>query len=200
MPTPEPDSGQAPGWLSGLLHLPSPNHGERPAHTRIDTVILHSISLPPGEYGGMQVQELFTNQLDWQAHPYYQSILGIQVSAHFYVRRDGQVWQFVSCEKRAWHAGVSHWAGRDNLNDFSIGIELEGLEGNTFETPQYEQLAALLQRLRHVYPIEQVLGHEHVALGRKFDPGPGFDWHRLQKTVAWPLQCFPLLSILNQAD
>ena len=185
------------GWWTQARRLDSPNFGQRPSTAVIDTVIVHSISLPPGQYGGQEVQSLFTNQLDWDAHPYFQEIRGIRVSAHFYIRRDGQLWQFVSCDARAWHAGKSSFAGRDNCNDYSIGIELEGLEGETFETEQYAQLAQLLRNLRVHYPIAQVLGHEHVAPGRKSDPGPGFDWPRLKKTVAWPLQCFPVLSILK---
>jgi N-acetyl-anhydromuramoyl-L-alanine amidase len=185
------------GWLARAQRLSSPNFGKRPSESTIDTVILHSISLPPGQYGGQEVQALFTNQLDWDAHPYFQQIRGMQVSSHFYIRRDGQLWQFVSCDERAWHAGQSSFAGRDNCNDYSIGIELEGLEGETFESEQYTQLAELLHNLRAHYPIAQVLGHEHVAPGRKLDPGPGFDWQQLQKTVAWPLQCFPVLSILK---
>jgi N-acetyl-anhydromuramoyl-L-alanine amidase len=185
------------GWLARAQRLISPNFGKRPSESTIDTVILHSISLPPGQYGGQEVQALFTNQLNWDAHPYFQQIRGMQVSSHFYIRRDGQLWQFVSCDERAWHAGRSSFAGRDNCNDYSIGIELEGLEGETFESEQYTQLAELLHNLRAHYPIAQVLGHEHVAAGRKLDPGPGFDWPQLQKTVAWPLQCFPVLSILK---
>lgn len=185
------------GWWTQAQRLDSPNVGQRPSTSVIDTVIVHSISLPPGQYGGQEVQAFFTNQLDWDAHPYFQQIRGMQVSAHFYIQRDGQLWQFVSCDERAWHAGQSSFAGRDNCNDYSIGIELEGLEGETFEAAQYTQLGELLHSLRTRYPIAQVLGHEHVAPGRKLDPGPGFDWSRLQKTVAWPLQCFPVLSILK---
>jgi N-acetyl-anhydromuramoyl-L-alanine amidase len=185
------------GWWTQARRLDSPNFGQRPSTAVIDTVIVHSISLPPGQYGGQEVQALFTNQLDWDAHPYFEEIRGMRVSAHFYIRRDGRLWQFVSCDQRAWHAGQSSFAGRDNCNDYSIGIELEGLEGTTFEAKQYAQLAQLLRNLRVHYPIAQVLGHEHVAPGRKSDPGPGFDWPRLKKTVAWPLQCFPVLSILK---
>ncbi|MFM7330244.1 MAG: 1,6-anhydro-N-acetylmuramyl-L-alanine amidase AmpD [Brachymonas sp.] len=197
MPAPDSKIPTLSGWLAGVVQLRSPNCGLRPHGARIDTVIVHSISLPPGEYGGEQVPALFMNRLDWNAHPYFQEIRGLEVSSHFFIRRTGDIWQFVSCEERAWHAGVSSWAGRDNCNDYSIGIELEGLEGSAFDPVQYTQLAALLNRLRETYPIEQVLGHEHVAPGRKFDPGPGFDWLQLQKTVAWPLQCFPVLSILK---
>ncbi|NJM44137.1 MAG: 1,6-anhydro-N-acetylmuramyl-L-alanine amidase AmpD [Brachymonas sp.] len=193
-----PTVASSTGWLAGIAHEISPNFGSRPAGVLIDTVIVHSISLPPGQFGGMEVHDLFLNRLNWQAHPYYQQIQGIAVSAHFFIRRTGQVTQFVSCEDRAWHAGISHFQGRDNCNDFSIGIELEGLEGDAFEPAQYARLADLLQQLRQTYPIDYVVGHEHVAPGRKNDPGVGFDWRRLQATVAWPLQCFPVLSNLSQ--
>jgi N-acetyl-anhydromuramoyl-L-alanine amidase len=182
------------GWLSAAQRLDSPNFGPRPAGALIDLIVIHSISLPPGQYGGMQVQQLFTNQLDWEAHPYFQTIEGTQVSSHFYIRRGGQLWQFVGCDERAWHAGRSSFQGRDNCNDFSVGIELEGLEGEHFETAQYEALAQLCLALKSNYPIAHVVGHEHIAPGRKADPGTGFDWALLQKTVAWPLQCFPVLS------
>jgi AmpD protein len=145
--------------------------------------VLHSISLPPGEYGGDAVERLFTNRLDGDAHSYFDTIRGIEVSAHFFIRRDGAVVQFVSCDDRAWHAGVSHWRGCDNCNDFSIGIELEGLEGGTFEPAQYRQLARLLRAVMRRYPVVDAAGHEHVAPGRKRDPGPGFDWARLRKTL-----------------
>jgi len=156
-----------------------------------DLVVLHSISLPPGEYGGAAVQQLFTNQLDWDAHPYFQQIRGLLVSAHFFVRRDGELWQFVSCDARAWHAGQSCHQGRDNCNDFSIGIELEGLEGGAFEPAQYAATAALCAAIGQQYPIRHVAGHEHVAPGRKFDPGAGFDWPRLRGALAWDDDFFP---------
>ena len=146
----------------------------------VSLAVVHSISLPPGVYSGDAVQRLFTNRLDWEAHPYFLGLRGLQVSAHFFVRRRGQVLQFVSCEQRAWHAGVSSWRGRDNCNDCSIGIELEGLEGHTFEPAQYQQLARLLQALARRYPVAEAVGHEHVAPGRKADPGPGFGWLRLR--------------------
>ncbi len=179
------------GWLRQAIRLPSPNFGPRPAQALIDLIVLHSISLPPGQYGGSQVQALFTNQLDWDAHPYYQQIRGVEVSSHFYIRRDGELWQFVSCEDRAWHAGRSHYRGRDNCNDDSIGIELEGLEGDTFTGAQYQTLAALCQAVCAQYPIAHLAGHEHVAPGRKQDPGPGFDWHRLRSLLGLPPRCFP---------
>ena len=168
------------GWWSPARRMPSPHCGPRPAGVAVSLAVVHSISLPPGVYGGDAVQRLFTNCLDWDAHPYYQGIRGLQVSAHFFVRRQGRVIQFVSCEQRAWHAGASNWRGRDNCNDFSIGIELEGLEGQTFEPAQYGQLAQLLQALARRYALAEAVGHEHVAPGRKTDPGPGFDWLRLR--------------------
>jgi AmpD protein len=173
------------GWYRFARRLDSPNFGPRPAGAAVDLVVVHSISLPPGQYGGDAVQALFTNTLDWDAHPYFKSIEGLQVSSHFYVRRGGELWQFVSCEDRAWHAGASSWQGRANCNDFSVGIELEGLEGGTFEPPQYEALAGLCAALAQRYPIRHVAGHEHVAPGRKQDPGPGFDWALLRDSLGW---------------
>ncbi len=190
-----PTEGHAPpwqgGWLRGARALPSPNFDPRPAGTTIDLIVLHSISLPPGEYGGEQVQALFTNRLDWDAHPYFQRIRGLAVSAHFFIRRDGALWQFVGTDQRAWHAGPSSHRGRDNCNDFSIGIELEGLEGGPFEPAQYATLQALCSALARRHPIRAIAGHEHVAPGRKHDPGPGFDWPRLQAALGWPAHCFP---------
>ena len=179
------------GWLRRARHCPSPNFGERPPGMPVDLLVVHSISLPPGQYGTGAVQQLFTNRLDWDAHPYYQDIRGIEVSAHFFIERDGALWQFVSCDQRAWHAGASCWQGRERCNDYSIGIELEGLEGQRFAPAQYRQLAQLCQELRSAYPIAQVAGHEHIAPGRKHDPGPGFDWRRLQAALAWPPAMFP---------
>ncbi|CAM3544141.1 1,6-anhydro-N-acetylmuramyl-L-alanine amidase AmpD [Paracidovorax anthurii] len=179
------------GWYGPAVREPSPNFGPRPAGTAIDLIVVHSISLPPGEYGGGQVQRLFTNTLDWDAHPYFGGIRGLQVSAHFFIERTGRLWQFVSCEDRAWHAGPSHYRGRDNCNDDSIGIELEGLEGRTFETAQYQALAALCRDIAHRYPIAHVAGHEHIAPARKRDPGPGFDWPGLEQALGWPQAAFP---------
>lgn len=171
------------GWWTGAQAQRSPNHGPRPAGAAVDLVVLHAISLPPGAFGGDQIAQLFTNRLDWSSHPYFETIRGLQVSAHFLVRRDGRVLQFVSTDRRAWHAGVSSWRGRSNCNDYSIGIELEGLEGGRFEPAQYGALVPLLQALARRHPLQAVTGHEHVAPGRKQDPGPGFDWQALQ---AWP--------------
>jgi len=179
------------GWWSGASRRESPNFNQRPEGVEVSLALIHSISLPPGEYGGDAVERLFTNRLDWDAHPYYRRIRGIQVSSHFFVRRDGELIQFVSCEERAWHAGVSSWQGRDNCNDYSIGIELEGLEGEHFEAPQYAVLATLLGAIATQFPIRQVVGHQHVAPGRKEDPGAGFDWAVLRLALNWPDSAFP---------
>ena len=179
------------GWLAAARHCPSPNHGPRPAGALIDLVVLHSISLPPGMYGGPEVEQLFTNTLDWDAHPYFGQIRDMQVSAHFFIRRDGELVQFVDADARAWHAGASSWRGRENCNDDSIGIELEGLEGERFEAAQYATLGQLCRRLQERYAVAHVAGHEHIAPGRKLDPGPGFDWARLQHDLGWPSAFFP---------
>jgi AmpD protein len=179
------------GWLARAKRCDSPNFGPRPEGAAIDLALIHSISLPPGEYGGDAIEELFTNRLDWNAHPYFQQIRGLTVSAHFLVRRDGEVIQFVSCDARAWHAGASAWQGRTDCNDFSIGIELEGLEGERFEAPQYVALAELIDAVGAHYPVSAVAGHEHVAPGRKHDPGAGFDWARLRTLLRAPAPYFP---------
>jgi AmpD protein len=171
------------GWYRFAHKLASPNFGPRPLATPIDLVVLHSISLPPGVYGGSEVQALFTNQLDWSAHPYFEKIEGLEVSAHFYIRRTGEIWQFVSCDDRAWHAGASRYRGRDNCNDDSIGIELEGLEGDSFEPAQYDAMAVLFPALLQRYPIQHLAGHEHIAPGRKADPGSGLNWTLLQNLL-----------------
>ena len=173
------------GWYRFARHTPSPNFGPRPPDTSVDLIVLHSISLPPGQYGGPEIEALFTNTLDWDAHPYFQHIRGAEVSAHFVIRRDGSLIQFVSCNDRAWHAGRSHHRGRDNCNDFSIGIELEGLEGQTFEVAQYESLSAVCAAIAQQYPARHIAGHEHVAPGRKKDPGEGFNWSSLQQSLGW---------------
>lgn len=152
----------------------------------VELALLHSISLPPGRYGGDAIERLFTNRLDWDADPYYAAMRGILVSAHFLIRRDGELLQFVSCDERAWHAGASEWRGRPQCNDYSVGVELEGLEGDAFEPAQYRAVAALLRALVLRYPIDAVAGHVHVAPGRKNDPGPGFDWQRLARQTRWP--------------
>jgi AmpD protein len=187
----EPSALWQGGWYRFARREDSPNFGPRPAGAQVDLVVVHSISLPPGQYGGDEVRQLFTNTLNWDAHPYFKSIEGMQVSAHFHVRRNGELWQFVDCDHRAWHAGASHYRGRGECNDDSIGIELEGLEGERFEPAQYDVLADLCAALAQRYPIEHVAGHEHIAPGRKRDPGAGFDWNLLRSSLAWPAHCFP---------
>ncbi len=167
----------AQGLLVGGEYIPSPNCDDRPA-VAIELLVIHNISLPPGEFGGDGVQRLFTNTLDVAAHPYYQTIAGLKVSAHFFVRRDGQIIQFVPCLKRAWHAGVSCWQGRSCCNDFSLGIELEGSDTVPFADAQYEALHRLTMALRKAYPIRGIAGHRDIAPQRKTDPGPCFDWAR----------------------
>jgi AmpD protein len=174
------------GWWRAAREVPSPNFGPRPPGERVTLAVLHSISLPPGDYGGDAVERLFTNRLDPAAHPYFDSLRELRVSAHFFIRRSGHVLQFVSCDARAWHAGASSWAGRAQCNDYSIGIELEGLEGDRFDAAQYAAAARLLRALVRRYPISAIVGHEHIAPGRKGDPGPGFDWPRLAKHLDRP--------------
>jgi N-acetyl-anhydromuramoyl-L-alanine amidase len=159
---------------------PSPNFDERPAGAKVDVVVIHNISLPPGEFGGPHIEELFQNRLHPGAHPYFAGIAALEVSAHFLIRRDGEVIQFVDTAHRAWHAGASSWNGRERVNDFSIGIELEGLEGLPFESAQYRQLRRLLRLLRARHPQLEAAGHEDVAPGRKHDPGAGFEWQQLR--------------------
>ncbi len=179
------------GWYNFAQHTPSPNFGPRPSEVHPDLMVIHSISLPPGQYGGPEVAALFTNTLDWDAHPYFEKIRGMAVSAHFFIRRDGALIQFVSCDDRAWHAGKSHHLGRDNCNDHSIGIELEGLEGQTFDREQYDTLSSLCAAIAQHYPARHIAGHEHIAPGRKQDPGPGFDWPLLRRSLGWHPKFFP---------
>jgi AmpD protein len=192
--TPAADALWSGGWYRFAAHQASPNFGPRPAHADIDLIVLHSISLPPGQYGGPEVLQFFKNQLDWQAHPYFSQIQGMKVSAHFFIRRNGELWQLVSCDDRAWHAGVSNYRGRDNCNDDSIGIELEGLEGDLFEDAQYECLQSLCAVLTQRYAIAHLAGHEHIAPGRKGDPGAGFDWLRLQKYLGLDTRYLPVAA------
>ena len=179
------------GWYRMARRVDSPNFGPRPAQVCIDLVVIHSISLPPGVYDGPEVEQLFTNRLDPSAHPYFEQLRGLEVSAHFLIRRTGEIVQFVSTHERAWHAGQSSYRGRAQCNDDSIGIELEGLEGQTFEQAQYLQLAMLCRDLAALHPVQHLAGHEHVAPGRKQDPGPGFDWRLLRALSGFSPQCFP---------
>lgn len=164
------------GWLRGVRRIVSPNCDPRPEGTQVSLIVIHAISLPPDHFGGPGVVELFTNRLDPHAHPYYATIQQLRVSAHFFIRRDGELIQFVPTEARAWHAGVSCWRGRERCNDFSIGIELEGCDTKPFEEAQYTALKTLLKRLRRRYPGVDVAAHSDISPGRKTDPGPCFDW------------------------
>jgi AmpD protein len=187
LPVPaEPDDFwqiDAQGWCQQVQQLPSPNFGVRPAQTAISMLVIHNISLPVGKFGGNYVAELFQNTLKCDAHPSFASLKGLQVSSHFLIQRDGTVQQFVSVLDRAWHAGVSHFQGRDGCNDFSIGIELEGSDHCPFESLQYASLIKLSQTLISHFPIEHILGHEEIAPGRKTDPGPHFEWLRYQQAL-----------------
>ena len=174
----------AQGWITEARRMDSPNYDERPVGEMVDLVVIHNISLPPGEFGGNGVAELFTNRLNPDAHPYYREIYQRKVSAHFFIRRNGELIQFVSCDKRAWHAGVSAWHGRERCNDFSIGIELEGADDMPFDESQYPVLTNLLEALGQKYPISGMAGHSDIAPGRKTDPGPYFDWARLKRSVS----------------
>jgi len=171
------------GRLLRAHQIASPNCDARPAGTTCTLLVVHNISLPPGQFGGSGVIDLFLNRLDSSLHPYYEGLRGLEVSSHFLVRRDGELIQFVPCELRAWHAGESRWRGRQRCNDFSIGVELEGSDEVAYTDAQYEQLTRLTRELRRRYPIEDVAGHCHIAPGRKTDPGPAFDWTRYRSLI-----------------
>lgn len=169
----------ATGWVAACTRVACPNADARPAEVVIDLLVLHAISLPPGQFGGTAIIDFFSNRLDPSLHPYFASIAGRRVSAHFLVRRDGAAIQFVACTMRAWHAGVSCWRGRERCNDYSIGIEMEGADTSPFTDAQYQTLNCLLAGLRASYPIAAVVGHADIAAARKTDPGPYFDWCRI---------------------
>lgn len=169
----------AQGWLEGARRVESPNFDARPEGVSVSLIVIHAISLPPDEFGGSGVFELFTNRLDPAAHPYYAEIHYLRVSSHFFIRRDGELIQFVPTDCRAWHSGVSEWRGRERCNDFSIGIELEGCDTLPFDDRQYVALDVLLRRLLLLYPGCDIAGHSDIAPGRKTDPGLFFDWARL---------------------
>jgi len=174
------------GLLDKCKQCLSPNHDPRPENTTIDLIVLHSISLPPGEYGGEFIEHFFQNKLDKNAHPYFSEIFEMQVSSHVLIKRSGEIVQFVPFHQRAWHAGQSNYQGRERCNDFSIGIELEGTDSDTFEDVQYQQLATLVDALQVTYPdiANNITGHSDIAPGRKKDPGTGFDWNRLKNNPA----------------
>lgn len=182
------------GWLKparGVTLTPSPNVDRRPQGVQVSLLVIHNISLPPGEFGGPHVEGLFRNHLDYDAHPWLQRLRGLRVSAHFFIRRDGGIVQFASTGSRAWHAGVSSLHGRERCNDFSIGIEVEGTDLLPYTDLQYAALARLAPGLKARYPLVYAWGHEHIAPGRKTDPGPAFDWHRFGLACGFPRRALP---------
>lgn len=174
-------------WLTQVTQTPSPNADERPAGCDVDLLVIHNISLPPGEFGGHHIDDLFCNCLDPDAHPYFAGIAHLEVSSHLLIRRDGSTVQFVPLNRRAWHAGQSGFCGRERCNDFSIGIELEGSDDTAFTDAQYQQLAALTGEICALFPAitaARIVGHSDISPGRKTDPGPCFDWHRYRTLLA----------------
>lgn len=176
--------GRADGYLAGARRVDSPNFDARPPGTAVTLLLVHAISLPPGQFGGDAIERLFTNRLDPAAHPYFATLAGLRVSAHFLLRRGGELVQFVALDQRAWHAGASCWRGRQVCNDFSIGVELEGDEMQAYSDAQYAGLVSLVAQLRRQLPLRDIAGHEDVAPQRKRDPGPAFDWARLLRALA----------------
>ncbi len=177
----------ATGLVAPARQCPSPNQDPRPPGSRLELIVIHGISLPPGEFGDSHIEDFFANRLRPDVHPYFTEIAGMEVSAHALIRRDGGLVQFVPFVRRAWHAGVSSWCGRERCNDFSVGIELEGADDIAYDERQYETLAGLIRSLRHAYPsLEEadILGHSDIAPGRKTDPGEAFDWDRLHRLLA----------------
>ncbi len=181
----------ADGWLPAARRVPSPNFDERPAGMPVDLVVLHNISLPPGQFGTGDVEAFFQNRLDASRHPFFETIRDVRVSAHFFVTRGGELVQFVSCAQRAWHAGQSDFFGRPRCNDFSIGIEIEGCDDQPFTAAQYHTVADLVRALRAAYPVRAVAGHSDIAPGRKTDPGPHFDWPRFAREAQVPADDLP---------
>lgn len=176
----------ATGRLAGARFVPSPNHDERPPGAAIELLVVHGISLPPGEFGGPWIDALFTNALDPAAHPYFATVAGLRVAAHALIRRDGEAVQYVPFHRRAWHCGESAWRGRPGCNDFSVGIELEGADDVPYTDAQYQALADLARALMAAFPgitRERIVGHSEIAPGRKTDPGPAFDWARLRRAL-----------------
>ena len=171
------------GIVRAAPQIASPNFDERPEGAKVSLLVIHGISLPPGQFGGPWIVELFTNRLNTKAHPYFATLVDKRVSAHFLIRREGSLAQFVACEMRAWHAGKSTWRGREDCNDFSIGVELEGTDDLPYTDTQYVTLAALTRALRRRYRIRDIAGHADIAPGRKTDPGPAFDWGRYRHSI-----------------
>jgi AmpD protein len=182
------------GLLTGVRQVPSPNCDDRPPGMLPDLIVVHGISLPPGEYGGPWIDRLFTNTLPRDAHPYFAEVAGLRVSSHALIRRDGEVVQYVPWHRRAWHAGLSAWQGRERCNDFSVGIEVEGADREPYDSPQYAMLARVLVLLCRAYPtlsLDRVVGHSDIAPGRKSDPGPAFDWPRLRALARFEWEVAP---------
>ena len=180
----ERGSFDAEGLFEGAEQRVSPNCDDRPEGAEVTLLVVHNISLPPGEFGGEAIVELFTNTLDFSAHPYYETLRELKVSTHFFIRRGGEMIQLVPCAKRAWHAGTSSWRGRERCNDVSVGVELEGADDQAYTDLQYSRLARLLRDLRRRYPIVDIVGHADIAPGRKTDPGPSFDWGYFREILA----------------
>lgn len=191
MSEPAPLQVDADGWIAGIRHLPTESCDARPPQTVVDLLVLHNISLPPGQYRTGRIDELFCNALDADGHPFFALISGLRVSAHFLVERDGRLTQYVSCRRRAWHAGASIFGDRSGCNDFSIGIELEGTDFTPFSAAQYEALAKLTAALRAALPLRAVRGHSDIAPGRKTDPGPMFDWQHYARAAQLPQDWLP---------
>jgi N-acetyl-anhydromuramoyl-L-alanine amidase len=182
------------GLLMSARQVSSPNCDDRPPGTALELIVVHGISLPPGEFGGPWIDALFTNTLPRDAHPYFESVADLRVSSHLLIRRDGEVAQYVPFHRRAWHAGTSSWHGRERCNDFSIGIELEGADDVPYESAQYAMLARVIAVLRRAYPTlgpDSIAGHSDIAPGRKSDPGLAFDWPRLHALVRFELEVAP---------
>ncbi|OCG42324.1 hypothetical protein A9G25_02685 [Gilliamella sp. Bif1-4] len=186
------------GWLQGIKQVVSPFYNERPINKPISLLVIHNISLPPNEYGGPYVEQLFTGRLDPNQHPYFASIHQLEVSSHLFIRRDGEIIQFVPFDKRAWHAGKSTFAGQENCNDFSIGIEMEGCDSDNFTEQQYQQLVNVTLLLQQTYAIKDIAGHTDIAPDRKTDPGPCFDWLHYQNLLTQKSQGQKLLNQLEQ--
>ena len=183
----------ADGWCRDAMRIPSPNFDARPEGVPIDLLVIHNISLPAGSFGTPHIADLFCNHLDHDADPSFERLRGVRVSSHFLIGRDGVLFQFVSTNARAWHAGLSSFRGRERCNDFSIGIELEGTDAEAFTDRQYETLGRLTFALQVSHPLSEIAGHEHIAPGRKTDPGPFFDWQRYRESVRQlPLQALTL--------
>ena len=166
--------------LSSAKQSPSANHNERP-DGEILLLVIHNISLPPNKFNNNYIEQFFNNQLDFSAHPYFKTLIGVEVSAHLLIKRDGSIIQFVPFDKRAWHAGLSNFNGRDDCNDFSIGIELEGTDNIAYTNKQYQALNTTIKALKSNYPIQNIVGHSDIAAGRKTDPGKSFDWSKINE-------------------